>query len=165
MARVQPEDDGGVYGLAPEPPLAVSSATACTTTLTDDKREAIQAYLAKLGPALRDKYGRRADYTPAQVRDTALERALRIDYLCWAYVLHCSAPDFEAIHAAAGEVCDYVAMRSVVGLAFFNGDAGFSTPAVVDAIVSGTGHAVASGATEAVGWLGSVDWSGLLDWS
>jgi hypothetical protein len=133
--------------------------------MTDDKRQAVQAYVAKLGPALRDKYGRRADYTPTQVRDTALACALRIDYLCWAYVLHCSAPTFESIHAAAGEVCDYAAMRSAVGIAFFGGDTGFSTPDVVDAIVSGTGHLVASGATEAIGWLGSVDWLGLLDWS
>jgi hypothetical protein len=166
MAAIESADDSGdVYGLAPEPPVTVSQASACTATLTADKKRAVKSYLADLGPALRAKYGRKPHYTPAQVRETVLERALRVDYLCWAYVLHCSAPAFESIHAAAGEACDYVAMRAAVGVAFFSGDAAFFTPAVVDAIVSGAGEAVASGGVAAAGWLGAVDWSGLLDWS
>lgn len=165
MAKVQHESETAVFGFAPEVSPPVSSASACTTKLTGDKRKAVQAYVGKLGPALREKYGRRAEYLPSQVRDTALEQALRIDYLCWAYVLYCSLPDFNSIHSAAGEVCDYSAMRSAVGSAFFGGEEGFSTLAIVDVIASGAGQELASGATEAAGWLGEVDWSGLLDWS
>ncbi|AWM37147.1 hypothetical protein GobsT_49240 [Gemmata obscuriglobus] len=153
------DDDGGVYALAPEPPVPVSPASACTATLTADKRRAVRSYLTDLGPALRAKYGRKPHYTPAQVRETALERALRIDYLCWAYVLHCSAPAFESLHAAAGEACDYLAMRAAVGAAFFGGGTEFATPAVVDVIVSGA----APVASEAAGWLAGVDWTVLLN--
>lgn len=158
-------ESGGVYGFAHEPSVAVSSASACTAALTGDKKRAVKAYLADLGPALRTKYGRQHEYTPAQMRQTVLERALSIDYLCWVYVLHCSPLDFVAIHAAAGEACDYLAMRAAVGVAFFGGDANFVTPTIVDALLSGAAEGAASGGTAAVGWLGSVDWSGLLDWS
>ncbi|QEL14177.1 DUF6559 family protein [Limnoglobus roseus] len=163
MATAEPNDDSGVYGLAPEPPPAVSTAAACDSALTADKRRAVQTYLTTLGPALRDRYGRQPHYTPSQVRDTALDRALSIDYLCWAYVLHCSAPAFVSLHAAAGEACDYLAMRSAVGAAFFGGDARFATPMVLDAIVSGAAQAAATGTGGAIGWLGGVAWSELLD--
>ncbi|WP_020476510.1 DUF6559 family protein [Zavarzinella formosa] len=159
------EDEGGVYNLAPEPPMAVSTAAACATTLTAEKRGAVKSYLTNLGPALREKYGRKRHYSPAQVRETVLERALHVDYICWALVLHCSPPDFESIHAAAGELCDLAAMRAAIGVAFFDGNTAFATPAVVDVIVSGAAEAAASGGIGMTGWLGEVDWPALLDWA
>lgn len=166
MSKPTPEDeDGEVYGLAPEAPLAVSTAKTCETNLTADKRRAVRSYLSTLGPALREKHGRKRHYSPAQVRETALDRGLSIDYMCWAYVLHCSGPDFDRIHAAAGEVCDYAGMRAAIGMAFLAGKTDFATPAVIDAIVSGTAEAAASGLGDGAGWLGDVDWPGLLDWT
>jgi hypothetical protein len=159
------DPDARAYPLAAEDPVGVSSAAACTTNLTEDKRRAVQGYLNTLGPALRTKYGPQQSYSPEQVRQTALERALSIDYLCWAYVIHCSAPDFERIHTAAGGACDYSGMREAIGTAFFNGNADFVAPDLTEALVSGTAEAAASGAGGVLGWLGDVDWSSLLDWS
>jgi hypothetical protein len=154
-----------VYQLAPEDPIGVSSAAACTATLTTDKRRAVKSYLNTLGPALQQKYGRHRHYTPAQVRETVLEQGLRTDYLCWAFALHCPPVDFERIHAAAGELCDYTAMREVVGAAFFGGNAAFDATEVTAAILSGAAEAATAGAVGLLGWMAEVDWPGLMDWS
>jgi hypothetical protein len=153
-----------VYRLAPEEPIGVSSADACTTRLTREKRAAVKGYLNTLGPALQQRYGQARHYTPTQVRDTALDRGLSIDYLCWAFLLYCCAPDFTRIHEAAGEVCDYSAMRAAVAVAFFGGHVGFDAIEVAGVIASGAAEATGAGAG-LVGWLADVDWSGLLDWS
>jgi hypothetical protein len=166
MARdLQPDGGADVYGLAPDDPIGVSSATACTARLTKDKRRAVKSYVTTLGPALHQKHGGGHPYTPGQVRATALELALSIDYLCWGYLMYCSPGDFARIHEAAGEICDYDAMREVVAGEFFGHNLAFDAVEVAGAIVSGTAEAIASGAGEAVGWLADVDWSGLLDWS
>jgi hypothetical protein len=152
------DDDRRTYALAPEPPVGVSRAEACTAQLSGSKRAAVKDYVNRLGPKLHEQYGRRDNYTPEQVRQTAVVTGLSIDYMCWAYVLYCSAPDFERIHTAAGEVCDYPAMREVVGAAFFGGNIDFVTSEVVEVLVSG-----AAGVGGLFGWLADVDWSGLLD--
>jgi hypothetical protein len=163
--HAEDEDDGRGYPLAPEEVVGVSSAEACDAKLAGQKREAVKGYLRTLGPALREKYGPKPHYSPERVRQTALERALSIDYLCWAFVIHCALPDFERIHAAAGEACDYFAMREVVGAAFFGGNADFVASQVTEALVSGAAAAAAGGAGGVPGCLGDVDWTGLLDWS
>jgi hypothetical protein len=169
MSRPHDDDDATPYALAPEPPVAVSSASSCSTTLTDEKRRAVKSYINVLGPKLREKYGKKEHYTPEQVRHTivvsGLDGGYSTDYSCYAYSMYSSPSDFERVHAAAGEVCDYAAMREAVAGAFFGGHADFNTSEVIDAIVSGTAGAVVSGAGHLVGWLGDVNWSGLLDWS
>lgn len=167
MPATQPDDDSdsGAYSLAPDDAIGVSPAANCTATLDTEKRQAVKAYLNTLGPALREKYGAKQNYTPVQVRETAFEKGLSIDYVCWAYLIHCTPVDFNHIHVLAGEACDYSAMRSAVGSAFFSGNADFSAFDVTEAIVSGTAEAAVSGMGDAIGWLGDVDWSGLLDWS
>jgi hypothetical protein len=159
------EDDDRPYSLAPKEPVGVSSAESCTTALTKEKRRAMKTYVNTLGPKLRETYGKRPHYEPEQVRTTVVASGMNIDYLCWAFVIYCAAPDFERIHAAAGEACDYTAMREVVGGAFFGGHADFVTSDVIDAIVSGTAADAVSGAGHLSGWLGDVDWSNLIDWS
>ena len=114
-----------IYGFAAEQPVNVSTAETCETTMTPAKKEAVQGYLTKLGPELRERYGKSEHYTPEQVKETALASALSIDYLCWAYVIFCSVHDFNRIHTAAGEVCDYSGMHSLVGETFFGGIAQF----------------------------------------
>jgi hypothetical protein len=153
------------YPLAPEEPLQVSSASACTSKLTKQKREAVKAYLNTLGPALQQKYGRSPHYTPVQVRETALERGLSIDYMCWAFLLYCAQPDFLSIHSVAGEICDYSAMREVVAGAFFGGNVGFDATEVAAVIAAGSAEAISSAAGGVTSWLVDVDWSSLVDWA
>jgi hypothetical protein len=153
------------YKLAPDEPVYVSPASNCTTKLNKEKRQAVKAYIRDLGPALQKKYGRKPHYTPEQVRETALVGALSIDYMCWAYLLYCSQPVFHSIHSAAGEVCDYSAMREVVAGTFFGGNMGFDAVEVAANIASGAAETLASAGGSAIGWLADVDWTGLLDWS
>ena len=166
MAADSPDDEeGGVYRLASDPPVGISTAAACEGRLDGDRKAAVKTYVKTLGPALRDRYGPREHYTPNQVRDTVVANGLAIDYTCWAYMLYCSPADFASIHSAAGEVCDYSAMRGAVADAFFAGNLDFITSDVTTAIVSGAAEVAAAGAGGVIGWLADVDWSGLLDWS
>ena len=160
----EPPRERKTYALAPDDPVGASGPAACTTQLTPDKREAVKAYLNTLGPALRAKYGRGPHYTPAQVRETALERALSIDYVCWAFLLYCSPGDFGLIHAAADAMCDAAAMRGVVAEAFFGGNTAFDACELAGVIASGAAEAGSAGASSLVGWLADVDWSVLVDW-
>jgi hypothetical protein len=153
------------YGFAPEEPVYVSPAANCTTKLTKEKKQAVKTYIRDLGPELQKKYGKKPHYTPEQVRETALVSALSVDYMCWAYLLYCSQPVFHSIHSAAGEACDYTAMREVVAGTFFGGNLGFDAIELAATIAAGSTEAIASTAGSAVGWLADVDWSGLLDWS
>jgi hypothetical protein len=153
------------YGFALEEPIYVSPASNCTTKLTKEKKKAVKAYIRDLGPSLQRKYGKQPNYTPEQVRETALVGALSIDYMCWAYLLYCSPSVFQSIHSAAGEVCDYSAMREVVAGTFFGGNLGFDAIELAATIASGTEETIASSAGSAIGWLADVDWSGLMDWS
>jgi hypothetical protein len=159
------DDDRMTYPLAPEPRVNVSGAGACTTQLSAQKRAAVKGYVNRLGPKLREQYGKRDHYTPEQVQHTVVVTGLNVDYMCWAYLIYCTAPDFARIHEAAGEVCDYSAMREVVGGAFFGGNADFVASDVVEALVSGAAEAAVSGGGSLFGWLAEVDWSCLLDWS
>jgi hypothetical protein len=118
--------------------------------MTPEKKEAVREYLTALGPRLRAKYGRRPHYTPQQVHSTATELALKIDYLCFAYLLHCSAADFSALHAAAGEVCDAVAMRQAVADTFFGGNPDFDAGELADGLLGGLVHVAQTGADVAV---------------
>jgi hypothetical protein len=99
------------------------------------------------------------------VRETAIERGLSIDYMCWAFLLYCSQPDFSHIHSAAGEVCDYLAMREVVAGTFFGGNAAFDAIEVAATLAAGSIETATAAASGASSWLHDVDWSGLLDWS
>lgn len=151
-----------IYGFA-ETPIGVSTAETCDTTMTDGKKQAVASYITKLGPALQEKYGKQEHYSPTQIRETALQQALSIDYLCWAYVIFASMPNFERIHTSAGEVCDYSAMHSLVGETFFSGNASFDVSTVVDVIAGGATR-MADVASGSVSLLGDVDWSSLFDW-
>jgi hypothetical protein len=70
-----------------------------------DKR----AFGTDVGQALRNRYGARKFYQPGEV-SSVLTR-YPIDWHCWAYCLFLSLDDFDALHAARGEVCDYAAMQ------------------------------------------------------
>ncbi|MFT3878556.1 MAG: hypothetical protein QM703_02725 [Gemmatales bacterium] len=152
-----------IYGFA-DTPVGVSTAKTCETKMTNRKKKAVASYITKLGPELKKKYGKREHYTPEQIRETALHHALSIDYLCWAYVIYASMPDFERIHTTAGEVCDYSGMHSLVGETFFSGNIDFDVSSVVEVIASGASSAMDI-AGDSVSLLGDVDWSSLFDWA
>jgi hypothetical protein len=143
----------------------VSTAAACSVVLTPAKREAVKGYIARLGPALHQKYGRRKHYAPREVRETAVERGLSLDYMCWAFMLYSSPADFHEIHTSAGEVCDPVAMHEAVASAFFGGNSAIDVADVADAISTGTAGSIEASGSGLTGWLADVDWSSLWDWS
>lgn len=75
-----------------------------------DKKALIEA----VGRELVRKHGKRKYYTPADVGRAATTQGFPIDVHCWAYCIFTSAEDFKALHDAAGEACDYVAMKAEV---------------------------------------------------
>ena len=151
-------------------PTDDTSPDTCAPTMTDEKKEAVRQYLGKVGPDLRKKYGKRDSYSPEQVRRSVEDQGLGIDYLCFAYCMYCSPYDFDLIHAATGEVCDYVAMRSLVGDTFFGGSSAFDALGFADFVLAGStaldaagGLADAtSGIADAAGGAGDAA-SGLFD--
>jgi hypothetical protein len=165
MSQSSQEERSTAYGFAPEEPIYVSPASNCTTKLTKEKKQAVKTYIRDLGPELQKKYGKKPNYTPEQVRETALVSALSVDYMCWAYLLYCSPTAFNSIHSAAGEACDYSAMREVVAGTFFGGNPAFDAIELASTLASGSADVVASTAGSAIGWLADVDWTGILDWS
>lgn len=165
MSNKSKEPSTEIYGFARQEPIGVSQASSCDSSMMKGKRTAVKSYISALGPALQTKYGRSQHYSPKQVRSTAVESALSIDYICWAYMLFCTASDFNLIHSAAGEVCSYSVMRETVAAAFFGGNTGFDIAEVASAITSGTVGAITDGVLSGSEWLGHVDWSGILDWT
>ena len=73
-----------------------------------------KALVSAVGEELTRKHGKRKYYSPSEVRSAADYLAYPVDVHCWAYVVFTSPGDFNAIHEAAGEVCDYAAMKASV---------------------------------------------------
>ncbi|MCC9656745.1 hypothetical protein [Rhodopirellula halodulae] len=71
-------------------------------------------FIGDVGEALVRAHGKNKYYKPAEVRRAAESRGYPIDIHCWAYCLFTTPEDFKAIHDAAGEVCDYAAMKASV---------------------------------------------------
>lgn len=84
-----------------------------------------KAFIDTIGKNLVSKHGKRKYYQPAQVRDSAMSLGYSIDIHCWAYCIFTSQTDFQALHDAAGEVCDYAAMKAEI-LTDLAGSDGFS---------------------------------------
>lgn len=95
---------------------------ACELKPSDKKQ-----YIGDVGQVLTHRYGKQKTYKPQQVRQASYDAGYDIDYVCWAYVIFCSAEDFTAIHAAAGEACDYALMKAEV-LSDLNGGLPFAWP-------------------------------------
>lgn len=65
-----------------------------------------------IGRDLVRRKGKQKYYPPQEVRRSAEHCAYPADVHCWAYCFFCTPGDFAAIHAAAGEACDYAAMKA-----------------------------------------------------
>ena len=151
-------------------PADAPSGLSCAPTMTAEKKEAVRVYLGKVGPDLRRKHGKRSSYSPEQVRRSVESQGLGVDYMCFAYCMYCSPADFALVHAATGEVCDYLAMRSLVGDTFFAGSPTFDALGFADFLLAGSTAAdavsgvadVAGGVADAASGVGDVA-SGLFD--
>lgn len=140
--------------------VRVAPGSDCSLTLTGEKKKAVGEFVTRLGPELRTRYGPRKHYTPRQVRDTAVDTGLQLDYVCFAYCLYCSPSDFALIHEAAGEVCDYAAMHAALGETFFHGATEFTGGGLADLVWSITGGVAdgVSGAASLVGDAAGAAW-------
>jgi hypothetical protein len=76
------------------------------------RRLAIRRYRKKLGPYLQQRFGWRANYSPAEVDAGATELGLFTGDICYAYAMFCTRGDFDRHHAATGEHCDYTTMHA-----------------------------------------------------
>lgn len=109
----------------------------------DDKK----ALISKVGEQLVRTHGKQKYYKPEQVRRAAFDAGYAIDWHCWAMCIYVSPGDFDDFHQAAGEICDYAAMRSEV-------------------LTDLAGGGVFSALDLDLSWLDwpDIDLSGLFDW-
>jgi len=75
-----------------------------------DKRK----FISDVGEELVRAHGKKKYYRPKQVERAARDRRYPVDFHCWAYSFYTTPEDFQAVHDASGEVCDYVAMKAEV---------------------------------------------------
>jgi hypothetical protein len=69
-------------------------------------------FISDIGEELVLAHGKQNYYHPAEVQRAARKRDYPVDFDCWAYAFYTSPEDFKAIHDAAGETCDYAAMKA-----------------------------------------------------
>ena len=84
-----------------------------------------KALVSAVGEDLVRTHGKRKYYRPDEIRRSAERCGYPVDVMCWAYCIFSTPADFDAIHGAAGEACDYAAMKAEV-LADLAGGASFS---------------------------------------
>lgn len=82
---------------------------ACTLKPEDKK-----AFIGSVGEDLVARHGKRRYYNTDDIRRAITSLDYPIDWACWAYCIFSSPTDFKALHDAAGEVCDYAAMKAEV---------------------------------------------------
>jgi hypothetical protein len=73
-----------------------------------------KAFIGAVGKELTEKHGKKKYYRPAEVRSAAERLGYAVDIHCWAYCIFLSHDDFKTLHDAAGEACDYAAMKASV---------------------------------------------------
>jgi len=81
--------------------------TPCAIAPEDKRRQA-----QLVGDDLLRHYGKRNFYSVQQVRDANRRSKIKIDLECWSHALFNTHSDFDQLHAASGEACDYAAMKA-----------------------------------------------------
>jgi hypothetical protein len=100
---------------------------ACDLAPQDKKK-----FVGDIGEELVQKHGKRKYYDPSDIQAAAEAGGYAADFHCWAYCVFASPDDFRALHEAAGEACNYAAMRAEVlgdlasGDSFASSDVGLS---------------------------------------
>jgi hypothetical protein len=70
--------------------------------------------VSDVGEELVRTHGKKKYYPAKDVERAARNRGYAVDVHCWAYCFYTSPEDFKALHDAAGEICDYVAMKAEI---------------------------------------------------
>ena len=89
--------------------MSVAVVKPCHMPPPDKKK-----LVGDVGQDLVRRHGKQKYYKPAQVRASAERCGYNVDLHCWAYVIFTTPEDFTALHEAAGEACDYAAMKASV---------------------------------------------------
>jgi hypothetical protein len=82
---------------------------ACYLKPSDKK-----AFIGAVGHELVRTHGKQKYYKPSDIRLAADRCGYPIDIHCWAYCIFSTPEAFKALHDAAGEVCNYAAMKAEV---------------------------------------------------
>lgn len=82
-------------------------AAPCAIAPEDKRRQA-----QLVGDDLLRHYGKRNFYSVQQVRDANRRNKIDLDLACWSHALFNTHSDFDQLHAASGEACDYAAMKA-----------------------------------------------------
>jgi len=90
----------------------------CAMAPQDKRRQA-----QRVGEYLIRHHGKRNFYSVQQVRDANQRNRIDIDVACWSHALFNTHADFDKLHAATGEACDYVAMKAEMLQSVATGDA------------------------------------------
>jgi hypothetical protein len=109
----------------------------------DDKKQ----FISDVGQDLVRRHGKQKYYPPDEVRQSRQSAGYPLDIECWAMVIFTTPEDFEFIHQAVGDACDYAAMKTEV-LTDLAGTSSFWLPDV------------------SLSWLEwpDIDLSSLFDW-
>jgi len=71
-------------------------------------------FIGAVGEELVKRHGKKKYYKTNDIRKAAADLGYQVDWVCWAYCIFSSPEDFRSLHDAAGEVCDYAAMKAEV---------------------------------------------------
>ena len=86
---------------------AVARPDPCAMSPRDKKAQA-QA----VGQDLVRHYGKRKFYTVEQVKESNRRREINIDVACWSHAMFNSHEDFDHLHSAVAEGCDFASMKA-----------------------------------------------------
>lgn len=87
--------------------MSATTVTAPCAISPLDKR----AQAKRVGDDLVHNYGKRNFYSVEQVRSANRRSGVGVDVACWSHALFNTHSDFDRLHSATEEVCDYVAMK------------------------------------------------------
>jgi hypothetical protein len=83
-------------------------------TACDRKPPDTRVFVQSVGKQLTAKHGKRDHYDARSVADAVVSAGYPLDFACWAYCLFLTPQDFNILHAASGETCDYATMHAEV---------------------------------------------------
>ena len=84
----------------------ITSTAPCAISPQDKKAQA-----KRVGDDLVRHHGKRNFYSVQQVRAANERCQVPLDVACWSHALFNTHVDFDRLHVAAGEACDYLAMK------------------------------------------------------
>lgn len=87
--------------------MSATTVTAPCAISPLDKR----AQAKRVGDDLVRNYGKRNFYSVEQVRSANRRTGIGVDVACWSHALFNTHSDFDHLHSATEEVCDYMTMK------------------------------------------------------